>query len=342
MIRRSAWVLGVLFALLFGATASGAVEVPAGPRLALMRLNESSFELVTVDPSGSRQQVVNDGRGSITPFSTSPPGWSADGSRLAFGGISGDNDFRLDVYVQRVDGSGVSLVPGTRNGSHPLLSPDGHTVAFSRFKPGKADKKQTRGTEFAVWLADLQGGVVRRITPYGQHVSDVASSFSSDGSTLLLTRTVEGGAPAAVSIDLSRGRAAVIARRASDPVYSPDGTQIAFERVPRQTLRKGGSNRHLFTDLYVTRADGSGIRRLTKTGKTAEVRPSWDPSGQRLAYLAVAGSVGEGDFPFPEGSLGEINVDGTCRTEIPTTPDPRITGAVWQPGPGREAGPISC
>jgi hypothetical protein len=90
------------------------------------------------------------------------------------------------------------------------------------------------------------------------------------------------------------------------------------------------------------KADGSGIRRLTKTGRTAEVGPSWDPSGLRLAYLEVAGSVGEGNFPYPDGSLGEINADGTCRTAVPTTPDPRIVGALWQPGPGREAGPISC
>jgi Tol biopolymer transport system component len=342
MIRRSAGVLGVLLVSLIGAGVSDAVETQVGPRLALTRVNESRPELATVDPSGSNQQVLVDSHGPIQPFPISPSGWSADGEKLAFVGASGDNDTHLDIYVQAVKDGGIFQVPGTRNGTHPLLSPDGHTVAFTRFKPGKADKKQTRGTEFAVWLADLQGGVVRRITPYRRHVSDVASSFSPDGSTLLLTRTVEVGAPAAVSIDLSRGRAAVIARRASDPVYSPDGTQIAFERVPRQTLRKGGSNRHLFTDLYTMRADGSGIRRLTKTGKTAEVRPSWDPSGQRLAYLEVAKSVGEGDFPFPEGSLGEINADGTCRTAIPTTPDPRIVGAVWQPGSGREAGLISC
>ncbi len=342
MIRRSAGVLGVLFASLLGAGVSDAVDMPIGPRLALMRVHQSRQELVTVDPSGSNQQVLVDSRGPIQPFPASPPSWSADGDKVAFVGASGDSDFHFDIYVQAVKDGGIFQVPGTRNGTHPLLSPDGHTVAFTRFKPGRADKKQTRGTEFAVWLADLGGGVVRRITPYARHVSDGALSFSPDGSTLLLTRTVEGGAPAAVSIDLSRGRAAVIARRASDPVYSPDGAQIAFERVPRQTLRKGGSNRRLFTDLYTMRADSSGIRRLTKTGKTAEVRPSWDPSGQRLAYLEVASSVGEGDFPFPEGSLGEINVDGTCRTEVPTTPDPRIVGVAWQPGLGREAGPIVC
>jgi Tol biopolymer transport system component len=189
-------------------------------------------------------------------------------------------------------------------------------------------------------LADLNGGVVRRITPYRRHVSDVASSFSADGSTLLLTRPVRGRAPAAVSFDLSRGSAELA--RAADPVYSPDGSRVAFERVPWRAAHKGGSNGHLFTDLYVMRSDGSGVRRLTKTGKTAEVRPSFDPSGQRLAYLEVAESVGEADLPLFDGGLAEINVDGTCQTKVFTTPAPRIAGAAWRPGPGREAGPISC
>lgn len=342
MIRRSAGVLGLLLAMLAGGAVSVAAETPEGPRLALSRLNETRIELVTVDPSGSNQHLIVDGHSPIQPFPISPPSWSADGSKLAFVGVPADGEFHFDIYVQALDGSGPYLVPGTRSGTRPLLSPDGHTVAFTRFKQGKAGKKRKDGgTRFAVWIADLNGGVVRRITPYRRHISDSASSFSPDGSTLLLTRTVDGGAPAAVSFDLSRGRATVIARRASDPAYSPDGTQIAFERVPWRSTQKGDSNRLLFTDLYVMRADGSGIRRLTKTGKIAEARPSWDPSGQRLAYLEGGESIGEGDFLFPE-SLGEINVNGTCRTEIPTTAEPRIAGAVWQPGPGREAGPISC
>jgi Tol biopolymer transport system component len=284
-----------------------------------------------------------DGRGPVQPFAISPSSWSADGTRLAFVGISDDPEFHMDIYVQAIDSGKVSLVPGTRSGIHPLLSPDGHTLAFTRFKPGKEGKKRNGPTGSAVWIADLAGGVVRRITPYEPRVvSDTATSFSPDGSTLLLTRTVGIVPPAAVSVDLSRGRATTIAKRAADPVYSPDGSQIAFVRVPWRIVREDPSTRHFRTDLYVMEADGSAVKRLTRTGKVAEMRPSWDPSGRRLAYLEVMGSVGEGDSPLFDGSLGEINADGTCRTAIPTSPEPRIVGAVWRPGSGREAGPISC
>ena len=343
MLRRSAGIVGVLLVALVGAGVSDAVETQTGPRLALTWLNESRSELVTVDPSGSDQHLVVDGHGPVQPFAISPSSWSADGNRLAFIGIPSEGKFRFDIYTRAVDGGDVLWVPGTRGGTQPLLSPDGHTLAFTRFKPGKEGKKQTGPPESAVWLADLAGGVVRRITPRMPRVSDTGSSFSPDGSTLLLTRTVGTGAPAAVSIDLSRGRATTIAERAADPVYSPDGSRIAFGRVPWRAVRAGNQSKHLFTDLYVMKADGSAVKRLTKTGKVAELRPSWDPSGQRLAYLESEESVGEGDLPlFFDGSLGEINADGTCRTAIPTTPEPRIAGAVWRPGAGREAGPIAC
>src|SRR5690242_199291 len=157
---------GVVVALLLGAFAfvgaavSDAAETQTGPRLALTRLNESRSEVVTVDPSGSNPHVIVDGRSAIEPFAVSPSSWSADGNKLAFVGIVDDPEFHLGIYVQAVDSGDVSLVPGTRNGTHPLLSPDGHTLAFTRFKPGRPGKKQDRGTEFAVWIADLGGGVV--------------------------------------------------------------------------------------------------------------------------------------------------------------------------------------
>ncbi len=37
-----------------------------------------------------------------------------------------------------------------------------------------------------------------------------------------------------------------------------------------------------------------------------------------------------------------INADGTCLTKVFSDPDLTLYGAAWQPGPGREAGPIVC
>jgi hypothetical protein len=41
---------------------------------------------------------------------------------------------------------------------------------------------------------------------------------------------------------------------------------------------------YIETELAIASADGSGLRKLTKA-PAVELQPSWDPSGQRLAYM---------------------------------------------------------
>jgi hypothetical protein len=70
--------------------------------------------------------------------------------------------------------------------------------------------------------------------------------------------------------------------------------------------------------------------------------PSWDPSGQRLAFTRTR--VVENGYTEPKkgDALMAINADGTCLKRVYSDPETTLYGAAWQPGPGREAGPISC
>ncbi len=58
----------------------------------------------------------------------------------------------------------------------------------------------------------------------------------------------------------------------SDPCWSPDGRLIAF------TSTRSGSQ-----DIWVMRADGSGLRRVT-TARSDENSPTWSPDGRWLAF----------------------------------------------------------
>jgi Tol biopolymer transport system component/DNA-binding winged helix-turn-helix (wHTH) protein len=58
-----------------------------------------------------------------------------------------------------------------------------------------------------------------------------------------------------------------------DPVWSPDGSRIAF-----------ASNRDGTYELYVMRADGSHAERLTRNDDNDE-RPTWSPDGTTLAFM---------------------------------------------------------
>jgi Tol biopolymer transport system component len=74
----------------------------------------------------------------------------------------------------------------------------------------------------------------------------------------------------------------------SDPVWSPNGRQIAFvarASVKDAAAREGESDQ---TQLFVTNADGSGMRQLTTDpGGTQFLKPVWSPDGSEIALTCV-------------------------------------------------------
>jgi Tol biopolymer transport system component len=145
-----------------------------------------------------------------------------------------------------------------------------------------------------------------------------------------------------VAVRLSTGEVETVLRRAATPVYSPDGTRLALLRW-RPARRRDGT-RTVSSDLFTSRADGSGLRRVTKTRLQDEAYPSWDPSGERLAFVRYLPEPVESELAEigVGASVMQMNSDGTCPREILKPSAIAIYGAAWQPGPGREAGRIDC
>jgi Tol biopolymer transport system component len=334
--------------------ASASAVAPEGSRLAFVRwsLRPSDLQLVTSDGSGLKVQPIAGGSERVRPLPLpfEVPSWSGDGGEIAFSGLVGSmRDLtyqRIRVFVVAADGSGLMEAPGTQGGLAPVMAPDGRTIAFARER--RRHHRNRHGVETftisstSIWLVDLSSGSSRQLTPWEHGLNYFPSSFSPDGSTLAATRIAGTGKGAAVALRLDDGESTLIADRATGPVYSPDGSKIAFLRGHRRTIRqRGGTSTVNFTDLFVMSLDGTGLRQLTETPNAIESWPSWDPSGERLVYTRLgAGSVGAtlgiGD------SVMEINADGTCATNVLSSPHLGFYGAAWQPGPGREAGRIDC
>jgi Tol biopolymer transport system component len=330
---------GMMIALAACAAGTACAAAPKGPRLAVIKWDvfEGRYVLETVDRTGAQPLRLAGGgeRKRPLPEIFEAPAWSPDGSKIAFvgvarsleGGLRGDR-----LYVVGADGRGLKPLLGTHGSISSVFAPDGNSIAFTRLR--------RRGA--SIWLADLMGGAPRRVTPARRGLYMLTGSFSPDGSTLLATRFVGRRQEEIVAVDLSTGEVETVLRHAGEPVYSPDGTRFALLRW--RPLRRRDGTRTVSSDLFTVRADGSGLRRLTNTRYQDEAYPSWDPSGERLAFVRYFPELVESELL--EAGIGasvmQMNADGTCPREILEPSIVAIYGAAWQPGSGREAGRISC
>lgn len=331
-------VLGVGALLLLAVASAAVAAVPAGPRLALVKVTELRMDLLTVDETGAQSvRLAGGDLRSGQPLDLfSPLAWSPDGKRVAFavGLQRGDQLFTVSA-----DGRGLRSIRGTNGATGPVFSPDGRTIAFTRNVlrrtatrvGGKLRKEGFAGA--SVWVVDILTGAQRQLTPWRNRLWYFASSFSPDGSTLLTTRwdvrRTEDSEP--VAVNATTGAPSRLLADGDSPVYSPDGLRVALTRESEDEA----------TDLYVVDADGSDIRRLTRTRDRIEAYPNWDPAGDRLAYMRVATSS-KGAGLGIGNALMQINADGSCPTKLLFAPPTGFYMPAWQPGPGREAGRISC
>lgn len=312
LVRRV--LLAALLALPLTAGLADAAA-PAGPRLAVVKQTwrPNRVTLLTVDANGRRPMRIAGGQekgGPVQGFGRLS--WRPDGVEVAFPGIA-------SIFLAKADGSGAHEL-NIANAERPVFAPDGRTLVFTRFG----------GREAAIWVIDLDSGVQRQLTPWRRGLEYVGSSFSVDGTTLLATRidNKRTGKPELMALHLDIGGATRLLGHGFAPVYSPDGSKVAF-------FREVGKWR--ISDLFVLDLASGSLRRLTRTPHNEELFASWDPSGERIAFARFRGRHYEW-----ANSVVQINADGSCETEILADRRTIFYAPAWQPGPGRGAGRIDC
>jgi Tol biopolymer transport system component len=174
------------------------------------------------------------------------PGWSPDADSLAIAAEWGDYPALQGIWIiPASDPDGVTqeearrlttLPAGFGEDVEPQFSPDGSSIAFTRFK---SERKS------AIHRVGIDGTGLERLTPWRLN--------------------------------------------ASDPDWSPNGKKIAFDSGDFGGQIDGGGN------IHVTRADGSGRKKLTdhspiqgdccppKRGSLAN-NPVLSPSGTQIMF----------------------------------------------------------
>ena len=261
------------------------------------------YQTGCAEPNADLYSIGGDGHGLRQLTSTSAhefePAWSPDGTKIAY--VQQVVANKCDgcpstIWVMNADGTGQHALTTGGDGwfdDHPSWSPDGRTIAYQH---------ATYDTGPFVWTIPATGGGATHLLPHADDPAfgptrlayirgDVAptrvqtSRFDgSDARTVARDSAVvigslawsRSGTLAYLRTD-EHGRLSLVVASAtyrlgglgSSPfgsalAWSPDGTELAFDATDREGI----------SDLWVVRADGTHLARLT-TGVGAVVGLSW-------------------------------------------------------------------
>jgi TolB protein len=231
---------------------------PDGQLIAYVRREGEDADIWLMRSDGTEKRLIVEGEEDDLQPSFFPGGRS-----LVFTAFDGERGW--NVRSVRIDGGG--LRPQVPNASHPVVSPDGRWLAYSR-----------EGDGGGIGLRNLRTREIRRLTGGSAQELD----FSPDGRRLVFTgqRRCRPGDRhlrfALLSIGL-RDRSPRLLRRSCrrefiSPAWSPDGRRIVFTR---KTFEGG---RKLHFQLGMMTAGGTPVGGApTHRRGTEEIFPAWQP-----------------------------------------------------------------
>jgi Tol biopolymer transport system component len=255
----------------------------------------TSIYTVRADGSGLRRLTVPPTRQALG--GDSGPVWAPGGTSLVFERnlpYWGTDRMRL-MAVSARGGAARQLTTGPFD-AMPSFAPDGRRIAFTRIVQSVIKPTASLFT---------MDGAGRHLEPLLADGIDLSAAWSPDGGTIAFSRLESASLPleqatlylADADGSHVRGLAAVPVHGLS-PAWSPDGKRIAFTSFddanapscPAASCPPSG-------ELYVVGADGSGLRRLTRS-KADDEHPSWSPDGSRIAFASGFDVRSQGHPPW--------------------------------------------
>lgn len=253
---------------------------PDGRRIVFQRENRIGLGppgLYVVDADGSNLRqltrgTTGSGKGGNCDADAA---WSPDGRRIAFTRESGalvnvpgigQRIERIGIYVMNADGTNVRQLtevdtPTQAEDFGPQWSPDGTRIVFQR----KNTRALPQGAT-AIYVVNADGTGERRLTPWALRAGD-HPDWAPDGKRILFSSNFDGPPNVSANIytvrpdgtglkQLTHARGGKVQHLSSS--FSPDGKWITFGRTP-------GTGKEGNADVLVMRADGSHVRRVTRT-----------------------------------------------------------------------------
>jgi TolB protein len=256
--------------------------------------------------SGGPIYTVNADGSNLTHLANGmDPSWSPNGSQIAFSRWTTP----WGIYAINADGSNERLLFSSNVARTPVWSPNASQIAFYFETEGWTAPwiecidpygcitiiPPQLQTEWHLGVVDVADGYLHQ--PYNERFA-FSPTWSADGQWLaydgdhgLSMTTVEGPNNQRLTDNVHD----------TFPVWSPDGTRIAFMHW-----------QHDHWEIYIMNPDASGRRPLTSSSALLERRPNnvspvWSPDGKHIAFL----SDRDGKWEFYV-----MNADGSGQRKI--------------------------
>jgi Tol biopolymer transport system component len=196
--------------------------------------NKADDIFVKVLATGKLTRASSRANGAVGAGASFSPVFSPDGTKVAFTSraenlVAGDTNKQADIFVKDLGTGAIQLVSTTASGAQAnddcytaAFSPDGTKIAFSSDATNLV-AGDTNG-KFDIFVKDLTSGAIQRVSTTG-------AGGQSNGDSLI-------------------------------PVFSPDGTRIAF-RSAASNLVGGDSN--AADDIFVKTLATGAIQRVSTT-----------------------------------------------------------------------------
>jgi TolB protein len=227
-----------------------------------------------------------------------------------------------EVWLMRPDGSDqrrlTESAPSNSDSAGsvtPAWSPDRKRIVFAaQLESSTEDQRQTE-----IYVMDGDGNGMRRLTTNND--ADGQPTWSPDGTRIAFGRLTNAGTEGAhggiFTMDADGGDQVDITNVTAptfdvSPVWSPDGSSIAFSRITitsnfEQTKQA----------VYVMRPDGEGVRKLVDAGR----EPEWSPDGKRIVFTSIRDRFGRTCFEecTTSGEIYVMDADGTHVRRLTTS-----------------------
>jgi Tol biopolymer transport system component len=247
------------------------------------------------------------------------PAWSPDGTRLAFKTAQAGSN---QLAVINADGTGETLLTRTFRFSEgqPAWSPDATKLLYRRTPENPLVQNGD------TWVLDIEKSAEHPATPETQPVllrtgDERYPSYSPDGTQIAFRGDLDLAEPSGdEEIYVMNADGTDVRQLTSNadfdsaPSWSPDGKRILFERAPAGTFTPGTEAQE--KDIYVMRADGTHVRRLTDSPGLDE-GPEFSPDGTKIAFSSARDGQQEIYVMDADGSNPRRLTDNPARDESP-------------------------